>query len=406
MSPEASSPEASSPAALRDPLPGAPPGTDAADVLIVGAGPAGSATALALRAAGVPRVVLVDRAAHGSPERAALRVGESATPNVGPLLARLGLPDDLGRLGHRPYHGNLSLWSGDGETADDFLRRASGHGWHLDRARFDRWMREAAVERGARLLAPATLAGVERRPEGGWTVGLRDADGRRSVTARVVVDAGGRRAPLATALGARRRRLDRLIALAIEAAPAAGPAGGGFHGRSFVEAAEIGWWYAAVLPGGRAIVTLMTDDDIARAGGLAGADAFRSAWAATARLRDLVPPPEDGPGAGTAPAVFSAASQHVDRAVGAGWIAVGDALIGFDPLTSSGIAGALDDALAAADTILRWFSGDGTAARDAAIGYARRAEDTLRRYLAERTRHYTAGGRWPDAPFWSRRAAR
>ncbi|WP_449228298.1 tryptophan 7-halogenase [Azospirillum argentinense] len=404
---------------MRDPLPGAPPGTDAADVLaadvlIVGAGPAGSATALALRAAGVPRVVLVDRAAHGSPERAALRVGESATPNVGPLLARLGLPDDLGRLGHRPYHGNLSLWSGDGETADDFLRRGSGHGWHLDRARFDRWLREAAVERGARLLAPATLAGIERRPEGGWTVGLRDAAGRRSLTARVVVDAGGRRAPLATALGARRRRLDRLIALAVDvavdmeigAAPAAGSAGGGFRGRSFVEAVEIGWWYAAVLPGGRAIVTLMTDDDIARAAGLAGADAFRSAWAATARLRDLVPPPEDSPGAGAAPAVFSAASQHVDRAVGAGWIAVGDALIGFDPLTSSGIAGALDDALAASDTILRWFSGDGAAARGAAIGYAQRAEDTLRRYLAERTHHYTAGGRWPDAPFWSRRAAR
>ncbi|WP_247892025.1 FAD-dependent oxidoreductase [Azospirillum argentinense] len=111
------------PEASRDPLPGAPPGTDAADVLIVGAGPAGSATALALRAAGVPRVVLVDRAAHGSPERAALRVGESATPNVGPLLARLGLPDDLGRLGHRPYHGNLSLWSGDGETAPSRSQR-------------------------------------------------------------------------------------------------------------------------------------------------------------------------------------------------------------------------------------------------------------------------------------------
>ncbi|MGY0713480.1 hypothetical protein ACW7BG_23930, partial [Azospirillum argentinense] len=257
---------------------------------------------------------------------------------------------------------------------------------------------------------PPTLAGAERRPEGGWTVGLRDAAGRRSLTARVVVDAGGRRAPLATALGARRRRLDRLIALAVdvavEACPTGEPAGRGFRGRSFVEAVEIGWWYAAVLPGGRAIVTLMTDDDIARAAGLAGADAFRSAWAATARLRDLVPPPEDALGAGAAPAVFSAASQHVDRAVGAGWIAVGDALIGFDPLTSSGIAGALDDALAATDTILRWFSGDGAAARAAAIGYARRAEDTLRRYLAERTRHYTAGGRWPDAPFWSRRAAR
>jgi flavin-dependent dehydrogenase len=113
-------------------------------------------------------------------------------------------------------------------------------------------------------------------------------------------------------------------------------------------------------------------------------------------------PEEDG----FAVASFSAASQYVDRAIGAGWLAVGDALLGLDPLSSSGIAGALEDARAAVDTIVAWRSArDGAAAAAAARGYAARAEETLRRYLAERHAWYSRERRWAEQPFWARRGA-
>jgi flavin-dependent dehydrogenase len=366
----------------------------AAEVVIVGAGPAGCATALALRRAGVPRVVLVDR-----PPRQGPRVGESASPHVGFLLTRLGLPVKPEDMGHRAYYGNLSLWGGPEPVVDYFLWRGTGHGWHLDRAAFDDWLRDAAVACGVRLIAPATLVSVERVEQGGWRLGVRDGVVSHLAT-RVVVDATGRRAAVATRLGARRRRLDRLIGLVAHTRLADDAS---LRGLSFIEAVAYGWWYAACLPDGRAIVTLMTDADVARSLRLHHPEAYRAAWGATARLRDLVPPPP----VQTLPiTVFSGASQYMDRVVGPGWIAVGDAMIGCDPLTSSGISGALDDALTAVETVLQWFSSSsGSAAQEAASQYARRAETTLRRYLHERHRYYSAEGRWPDHPFWSRRLA-
>ena len=363
----------------------------------MGAGPAGAGVALALCRAGVPGVLLIDRPADPRPA-----VGESAAPQVGALLRELGLPQALDTLGHAPYHGNLSVWGDSAPVAADFLLRGAGHGWHLDRAAFDSWLRSAAVAAGAELLAPAAVDAISRSEAGGWRIAVRPAgDGRdRAATsgafaARVVVDASGRRAAVAARLGVRRHRLDRQIALVGHATPAYPER---LHGRAFIEAVADGWWYAARLPDGRAVVMLMTDADIGRDLDLKEPDRFRRAWAATRHLRELVPPV-----AQSRVHVFSCATQYLEQVVGPGWIAVGDAMIGFDPLTASGIAGALGDALAAAGVILRWFAGDGAAARGAAADYARRADITLRRYLAERRDHYRAGSRWPDRQFWQRR---
>ncbi len=368
--------------------------TLAADVLIVGAGPAGSATALALVQAGVDQVLLADR-----PTGMPLRIGESAAPGVGPSLRRLGILDDLEELGHLRYHGNLSGWGNLDLEVDDFLHRGVGHGWHLDRAAFDGWIRALAVERGARLISPAALEAIARSATGGWCVRLRRNDHLVEATARVVVDATGRCATVAARLGGRRHRLDSLIALATTATPAPN---GGLCGFSLVEAVETGWWYAAPVPGGRAVVTLMTDHDLARTGGLRRPAVFREAWAATRHLSILVPPPAD---TRLSVAVFSAATQYIDRAAGPGWLAVGDALVGLDPLTSSGISGALEDGFAAAETIVSWLSGAKSSGGPDTAAYAQRADGTLRRYLAERRVRYACERRWSESPFWSRRAA-
>ena len=295
-----------------------------AQVLILGAGPGGCATALALLGAGVEGVVLVNK-----PARTPFRIGESATPDVSNLLKRLGLSASLSQAGHCEYHANLSLWGGV-RRIDDFLRRGKGHGWHLDRAAFDESLRRAAIDRGARLFSPATAADLARR-DGAWQVGV-DLGGtaRERVRALVLVDAAGRRAPLACRLGATRYRIDRMVALAHVA-----PACSGLAGLVLTEPFAEGWWYAAKRPDDRAIVTLMTDADIARRRGWRHWACYREAWEETAELRLRVPPPQRE----SLVATFPAHSGFTDRAAGAGWIAVGDAIISFDPLTSSGIAG-------------------------------------------------------------------
>ena len=363
------------------------------DVVILGAGPAGSALALALKRAGVADVLLVDR-----PTRRPFRIGESAAPSLGPLLCRLGLDDRLDGHGHRPCHGNRIFWGGPAPVVEDFMSRIHGPGWHLDREAFDSWLTAEAVTRGAGLLSPAHLAAV-RRDGDGWQVEVRAEGIKHEARTRWIVDATGRPAAFARRLGARLHRSDRLMAFAACAKPAEGQ---GFDGFSVVEAVENGWWYAARLPSGMAVVALMTDADLARGGNLLSPAAFRQAWAATSEIARFVPPPDQA----LRPVVFAAGTQFIDRAIAPGWLALGDALIALDPLSASGITGALEDAIAAADTIgrLLGLAVEGEA-RDLRSAYAARANATLRRYLVERCAIYGRENRWRKSSFWQRRAA-
>lgn len=358
-----------------------------ADVAIVGAGPAGCATALALLNAGVREVALIDRAISIS-----FRIGELATPDVRGLLKRLGAPIDFQVLGHRPHFANISLWGGQ-KRIDDFLWRGVGHGWILDRARFDQDLRSAAVARGARMVSPATLAAVTRQ-NGNWRIDTVGPDGRKcELLARLLVDATGRKSSLGARLGAVRRRLDRLTAYATIVGDTALLAG-----RVLVEPDERGWWYGTRLPDGRGLIAFMTDDDIARQSGLRDSDAFVRLWRGSSELRERTEEPKPG----SPIMISSAATTFCDSPVGRGWLAVGDAMMGLDPLTSSGISGALADGLHAAATLRHWLNAPSESTADDQ-GYDLRARKLLRRYLDERSLYYSRERRWQNHKFWARR---
>jgi flavin-dependent dehydrogenase len=362
------------------------------DVLILGAGPAGSGLAIALKKSGVADVLLIDR-----PARRPFRMGESAAPGLGPLLRRLGLDDRLDGRGHRPCYGNLLVWGGPAPAAEDFMRRASGPGWHLDREAFDLWLKAEAVAVGAELLSPAHLAAV-RRDGDCWKVDIRAANLKTEARARWIVDATGRPAAIARHLGARLSRLDRLVSLAVLTEPAASS---GFDGFSMVEGVEIGWWYASRLPRGETVVALMTDADLARGADLRSPGVFERAWRETSEISKLALLP-DHP---HRPAVFAAGTQFIDRAIAPGWLALGDALIALDPLSASGVTGAIEDAIVAADTLVQLLSiPDRSEARELRCSYAMRANATLRRFLLERRAIYGAERRWSKSIFWQRRA--
>jgi len=361
------------------------------DVLILGTGPAGSALALALKRAGIGNVLMIESSA-----RPALRIGEAAAPGLGALLARLGLDERLERRGHRPCHGNRSLWGSDAPAMTDFMRQAQGPGWHLDRGAFDAWLQGEAGDAGVDRLSPARIEEAHWAAHR-WRVRLRHGDDAMVLEARWIVDATGRPAAFARRHGAALHRLDRMIALAVLAEPAEGP---GFDSYSHIEAAEFGWWYAARLPGGQAMISLMTDSDLARASGLFSAEGFAAAWQGTTEISRFAEP------AAIVPAVFSAGTQFIDQAIAPGWLALGDALMAFDPLSASGITGAIEDAIAAGELLVQLLEEPAEAdAKSLRGSYAARANAGLHRFMAEHRAIYAAERRWPESLFWCRRAS-
>ena len=120
------------------------------DVAVVGAGPAGSATArwLALRG---QRVALLERSRFDVP-----RVGESLAPAVQPLLVELGVWRQFLALKPLPSYGTRSHWGEATPRMHSHLLSPWGCGWHVDRRAFDLMLAQAACVCRLMLLSPST----------------------------------------------------------------------------------------------------------------------------------------------------------------------------------------------------------------------------------------------------------
>jgi len=358
-----------------------------ADVLILGAGPAGAAAALNL--APMCRVVLVERR-----ERPAPRIGEALPPAARRLLNDMGLIDEFIAQGHVPCYGNRSIWGRTAPAETDFLRDLDGHGWHLDRARFDAWLRHSAVARGAMPLMPARLLSIRRGGEG-WQVRIATSGGEEIVSAAFAIDAGGRAAPLARQIGARRRVSDRLVCGWVHGA--ACPMGRG-SGLTVVEAVEDGWWYTGPLPDGRRVLAFLTDADLPAARIAHNTAGLVDSTVTAPEIRAIVVESKFVPISGG----FTAAHSSVLKPCGAaGWVAAGDASISFDPLSAQGLLHALFTGLTAAEAAHSRLEGDS----DAVPRYRRIMNSIHQIHRRRLDSYYARETRWPSAPFWQRRRA-
>jgi digeranylgeranylglycerophospholipid reductase len=151
------------------------------DVLVVGAGPAGSIAALeAVRASRGLDVVLLERdRAVGAPVRCAEGVGDAglrefASPEGSPWAAR-----KITRV----------IFLAPDDTEVQVAERDVG--WILDRTRFDAFLAAEAVAAGADLQVGTEATGMAREPDGRWAVAVRGPGGRDVIRARVVIGADG-----------------------------------------------------------------------------------------------------------------------------------------------------------------------------------------------------------------------
>lgn len=355
------------------------------DVVVAGAGPAGAVAAWTLARAGL-RVLLVEqknrRAGVGQAGR---KIGETLPGAATPLLRDLGLLSLLQDGPHLPCYGHASAWGSDELVTVDLIRDAHGHAWRLDRAAFDRHLREAARQAGALLVTSAVL-GAALSSDGRWAVRFRDSDVLR---ARWLIDATGRRALVARRVGGVIRRRDTgLIALYRWATA------GDADTRTLVEAGADGWWYTALLPDRSRVVAYHVDAADARAV-LRTPGVWEEKLARTMHVRETL----TGSVFISALHATEAGGARLDRFAGSGWLATGDAALSFDPLSSQGIFTALYTGMKAGHTVLDAMAGE-TCPLEA---YTDRLESIRIAYLQHCRSVYQAEERWSNRPFWEQR---
>lgn len=348
------------------------------DALIAGAGPAGAVAAYLLARSG-RRVLLVDDVRSD-----ARKVGESLIGAARPLLRDLELLSLVDRGPHLTCPGNVSVWGSSSPVATDFISDPYGPGWHLDRPRFDADLRAAAVDSGV-ILRSGRVDGVTSRDDG-WQVKLGD----ETTAARWLIDATGRGAFISRSLGARRLRDDSLVALC--AWVSAGTSD--LDKRTLVESVADGWWYTARLPDRTRVVALHLDAEDASSI-LHTRGAFEANLERTVHLHRLVADASFI----DCPRGAEACGARLDRFAGENWLAVGDAALSFDPLSSQGIFNALYTGMKAGQAVDAALSGE----RNVLESYSARLDSIRAAYIDHHLLFYQSERRWRDRPFWTKR---
>jgi flavin-dependent dehydrogenase len=336
-----------------------------ADVLVVGAGPAGVALAMRLKRLGygVVLAAVPANAAHGL---------EMLNPAAQEQLAFEGLS-----AGHGVAAEFEIRW-----RPGDFERRAQASmSLLVDRSAFHAGLRHSAAQAGIRTLDGRAEAPEERAD--GWRLRI----GAHEASARLLVDATGRRG-MAPAV---RQRGPPLIGLHTswtgERLPSA----------VRVAAAPDGWVWGAPKPGGGYTTSVFQDGRLAKVGS-------RIAW-----IRRIVA--ESGILEGAAHAdlagdvAASNATQHVafaqDRL---SLFRIGDAALALDPISSSGIQAALQSAVDATLAI-HTLSEDPEAGAMVESFVERRLERRAARHATWTAAFYGEPAKVFATPFWTARAS-
>jgi flavin-dependent dehydrogenase len=351
------------------------------NVVIIGGGCAGAATALSLVQQGITGIAIIEKSGF-----AAARIGETIQPPTAGLLKQLGAWDHFLQDAHLPSPGVSSAWGTGDLDYTDFIYKAQGNGWHLDRNAFDKMMLKLALQKGTELFSGLQLTGALWDNDA-WQLQC----GAMKITANFVVDATGRNQAFAKLQGSNKIHFDDLHGIYTYWQPKQ-PSAGFATSQTLVESVENGWWYSALLPNASLAVAFMTDKEVIKEKGLKQTGNYienlRNAPHTFRRTvhYEMI----------TTPAVKAAGAYLSDHITGNNWLAAGDCASAFDPLSSYGIHKALQSGMNAAACIKEVFNGNTGALKN----YAAILKKEFENFLETRFAYYQMEKRWPQHSFW------
>lgn len=371
------------------------------DIVIIGGGVTGCTAGIAL--AQSHSVILIDKLSE-PPER----IGECLPPAARRILKRLDLLDGLEKpsLANKKdlYLENIgmqSYWGNEQVQIVDHLRNPDGFGWHLNRQAFETHLRETALQRGVNCIWPVKLQDAHYNDHY-WHLTAKTTDELSKdktfrFTAKFVIDASGRQSCFARKLGIGRLLYDKLIACWATLPNSE------TNKMSTISAGELGWWYSAPLPSNKRVLTLQTDSDLIDRRSVKKSDQFIELASANRQMAKIL---ERNEGKIEFHQTAAANTTRLCQVAGQQWVALGDAAMSLDPLSSQGMFNGMAGALQLTELIIgsglmRHLNSTKTAQFQ--TDYTYQMDQIWGHYLKHKKIFYRQEMRWKESAFWKRR---
>lgn len=345
------------------------------DVTILGKGFAGLILSLILKRKGVPHVLL-DR----QDKRPAVALGETLPPSALGLLASLDLLEIFEAHALQKTYGYHSVWGAP--------RRVDNHFFHHNPYKYGLKLDRPRILAALQALVPGRVMAFEQlcevRP--GRLVVTRDGKQVR-LNSKLLVDATGRKRALLKHLGVGAEARDDLIAFSCHQPRV--KLASVVHG-VLVEAFSAGWGIVSALDADTQVMSLYTRSGHAGASRLRDPAQWEAVLAGTHLLKQYWTKGDFRVRGG------DANSSRAIRMTGADWLAVGDAAMAYDPLSSHGISNAIYGATRAGEAIVAHLAG----AKGKLEAYEALLGRIFETYLGQQVQLYRQEKRWPDSAFW------
>ncbi|MCA9199033.1 MAG: tryptophan 7-halogenase [Planctomycetales bacterium] len=323
------------------------------DVIVVGAGPAGSSTATLTAEHGL-KTLLVEREAMPR-----FHVGESLMPETYWALQRLGVLERMKECGFVSKVGVQFVTSAGRESQPFYFEendpRECSRTWHVERSKFDEMLFHNAAEKGADCCDQTRVMDFDQQTnaDGVRNVVLRNRDGQNvHSSCKVIVDATGQSTFIANRLGLRQENRDLRKASIWSYFQGADRVPDGRNTTIILHTNDkSAWFWYIPLANDIVSVGVVADNDyLLRNRGTSEqtfAEELNNCDAVAQRLKNAKRVDK-----------FHAAKEFsywTSQHAGDGWVLVGDALGFIDPVYSSGVFLALKSGELAADAIAEGF---------------------------------------------------
>lgn len=222
-----------------------------------------------------------------------------------------------------------------------------------------------------------------------WNLKLRRDE--KLISAKFLVDATGRTSWFSLRQGVRRLVFDNLCGYV---SFHFSDTNGDSNSMTLIESAPDGWWYSALIPKNIRVTSFFTNNNLP----IAQYAKTRRGWEKIMQKTKYIKLNIEKYNYEfiSGPHAMISNSSVLQKVIGQNWLAVGDASVTYDPLSSKGILSAINNGIIVADRIAESFSKKNEGYED----YDKKIRADFCNYLIRRNYYYNLEKRWKNNAFW------